>query len=456
MLTKDFRDFLVEDSCQLLDTILTHLSAGAASPNLNLGPYALTALTQQGKSVNLEFKFGILYEAGVVSGFQAIGRDVSARQRLEEQERMQVLGTLASGVAHDFNNVLTNVLGHAQLLEQEVSDEEVRSTLRIIEQAALDGAETVRRIQEFTGQRTTQKLDLIDVNQAIDNTIELSRPRWRDYAQAKGMHVEIERELQFVPKVYGKAAELREVLVNLLNNALDALPSVGGRLIFRTYLDGDKVTIEVADTGLGMPPEVRRHIFEPFYTTKGVRGTGLGLSVAYGIISRYGGLIICNSVQDVGTTFTIRLPVAQPKNDSTRKKGALRFSTTTLYRGHLLIIDDDANIRRILSRALSQVGFKVETASNGAEGLSAIEHWIEAGSAFDLILSDLGMPGMSGWDVATVVSQRWPTLPLLLMTGWGDQLDPVKLSKHNVHHTLAKPFNLQDVVSMVAALIPQH
>ncbi len=452
---RDFRQLLVEDSQLLFSNILERLSLLEPKQMLNPDPYELTAFTREGRTINLEFNFGVLFGTGGVSGFQAIGRDVSARRRAEEQERMRVLGTLASGVAHDFNNVLANVLGHAQLLEQETTDEETRHTLQIIEQAALDGAETVRRIQEFTGQRTTQKLDLIDVNKAIESTIELSRPRWRDDAQAKGMHVEIERELQPVLPVHGKAAELREVLVNLLNNAIDAFPPAGGKLFFRSHQDGEKVVVQVADNGVGMSPEVRRHIFEPFYTTKGVRGTGLGLSVVYGIISRYGGQIICDSTLGVGTTFTITLPVGQFRPEAKPNSNLARLAQSVTYKGRILIIDDEANIRSILSRALSQVGFEVQTASSGSEGLDLLARGIVEAHPFQLVLSDLGMPNMSGWEVASAVAQRWSNLPLVLVTGWGDQLDPEKMRQHQVQHTLAKPFNLQDVISLAASLVPQ-
>lgn len=452
---RNFKQLLVEDSQITFNTILQRLTTLESKEVFNLSPYELTAFSREGRSINLEFNFGASYGTSGVSGFQAIGRDVSLRKQMEEQERMRVLGTLASGVAHDFNNVLANVLGHAQLLEQETVDEEVRHTLQIIEHAAMDGAETVRRIQEFTGQRTVQKLDLIDVNQAINSIIELSRPRWRDDAQSKGMNIEIICDLQqLVPKVNGKAAELREVLVNLLNNAIDAFPHEGGRITFRTKLEREKVVIQVSDNGHGMPPEVRRHIFEPFYTTKGVRGTGLGLSVAYGIISRYKGTITCDSTPGIGTTFTIRLPAVITKTE-TSKPATTRRSSGTTYQGHILVIDDEANIRSILNRALSQVGFEVEMAAGGAEALDLIEQRFKDNNPFQLILSDLGMPNMSGWDVARTVAERWNTLDVVLVTGWGDQLEQAKMQENHVRYTLAKPFNIQDVVGLVASLIPQ-
>lgn len=451
---RNFKQLLVEDSQLIFANVLERLSTLESKEVFNLSPYELTAFSREGRSLNLEFNFGVSYGTSGVSGFQAIGRDMSVRKQMEEQERMRVLGTLASGVAHDFNNVLANVLGHAQLLEQETTDGEVRHTLQIIEQAAMDGAETVRRIQEFTGQRTAQKLDLIDINQSINSIIELSRPRWKDDAQSKGMHIEIICDLQPVPQVHGKAAELREVLVNLLNNAIDAFSPEGGRIIFRTRHERDKVIIQVSDNGHGMAPEVRRHIFEPFYTTKGVRGTGLGLSVAYGIISRYKGTITCDSAPGLGTTFTMRLPAVVVKPEASKPPNNRR-SLAAKYKGHILVIDDEANIRSILNRALSQVGFEVEMAGGGAEALELIEQSFNSGNPFQLILSDLGMPNMSGWEVAGAVAERWKDLNVVLVTGWGDQLDPAKMQEYHVRYTLAKPFNIQDVIGLVASLVPQ-
>lgn len=445
---------------------LKHLTDALALPGVPPAeiisqPLEIEALNKDGELVNLEFNCGLLYERNEVIGLQAIGRDVRTRKREAEQERMRALGQMASGVAHDFNNVLANVLGHAQLLESETDEPDVLQTLRIIEQSALDGAETVRRIQEFTGHHMPQNLDLIELNVVVQSTIDLSRPRWRDDAQARGIKVEIERELEYLPSIRGKAAELREVLINLVNNAVDAMPEGGGKIGFRTYTDKDKVCLDVWDSGSGMPPEVRRHIFEPFYTTKGVRGTGLGLSMAYGIISRYGGQITCESTLGVGTTFHIRLPAARADVSiksvaaaAVRPGKAAR--TTAQYQGNILAIDDEPNIRNVLSRALAMAGFTVETAGSGMEALALLEQATQQRHPpYNLVFSDLGMPEMSGWEVAREFYRLWPQIPLVLVTGWGDQLDAGKMNEFHVAHTIAKPFNINELVTLAARFIPQ-
>ncbi len=430
-------------------------------------PQELLAISKDGVPVNLEFNFGLLYRPGrqdQIFGIQGIGRDVTARKRSEENERMRMVGQIASGVAHDLNNVLANVLGHAQLLKTETDDNEVVKTIEIIEQSALDGAETVRRIQEFTVQRMQQNLDLIDLNAVVQSTIELSRPRWRDDAQQKGMKIEVERELEDIPPVQGRAAELREVLVNLFNNSVDAMPPEGGKIGFRTHLeeDGHQVCLEVWDSGKGMPIEVRRHIFEPFYTTKGVRGTGLGLSVAYGIITRFGGEITVDSVAGEGTTFYIRLPVvATSAKEVTRATKVEKEGTTVpQYKGRILAVDDEANLRTLLRRALSMGGFEVDVAATGMEALDLM---MKAASddpgrrerPYDLVFSDLGMPEMSGWDVAHEVNRRWPHIPVVLVTGWGEQVEPKRLSDFNIVRTIAKPFNIQDLLELAGRIINQ-
>jgi signal transduction histidine kinase/CheY-like chemotaxis protein len=423
----------------------------------------LLAISKEGIPVNLEFNFGLFYQPGSqgkIAGIQAIGRDVTARKRSEENERMRMIGQIASGVAHDLNNVLANVLGHAQLLKTEIDDPDFIDTIQIIEQSALDGAETVRRIQEFTVQRMQQNLDVVDLNAVVQSTIDLSRPRWRDDAQQRGMRVEVERDLQPIPPVQGKAAELREVLVNLVNNAIDAMPAGGGKIKFRTYLETPEMAcLEVCDTGKGMDPEVRRHIFEPFYTTKGVRGTGLGLSVAYGIISRFGGRISVDSNPGTGTTFYIRLPVSKVNQTEVIRpqKGTKARQLAHRYSGRILAIDDEANLRNVLQRALAMAGFEVDVADGGLQALerlqSAASQPGQAEKPYDLVFSDLGMPDMSGWEVAAELNRRWPQIPLVLVTGWGDHIDSQKLESYQITNTIAKPFNIHDLITLAGKLV---
>jgi PAS domain S-box-containing protein len=466
ILGKKLENFLAQEGQATLNQLILDLMR--QSTDFPSGVYdtqqrELLAVSKEGVPVNLEFNFGLFYQPGSqgkIAGIQAIGRDVTARKRSEENERMRMIGQIASGVAHDLNNVLANVLGHAQLLKIEVEDPEIIDTIQIIEQSALDGAETVRRIQEFTVQRMQQNLDIVDLNAVVQSTIDLSRPRWRDDAQQHGMRVEVNRNLGDIPPVQGKAAELREVLVNLVNNAIDAMPAEGGNITFRTYLETPETAcLEVRDTGKGMDAEVKRHIFEPFYTTKGVGGTGLGLSVAYSIIARFGGRISVDSSPGQGTTFYIRLPVSGPNEAEVIRpqKSGKSHQLTKRFNGRILAVDDESNLRNVLHKALSIAGFEVDVADGGVEALerlqAAADRPGQAEKPYDLVLSDLGMPGMSGWEVAAELNRRWPLIPLVLVTGWGDHIDPVKLANHRIASTIAKPFNIHDLVTLAGKLI---
>jgi signal transduction histidine kinase len=245
------------------------------------------------------------------TGLLLIVRDVTEQRRWEEQmarsEKLSALGQLAMGMAHDFTNLLQAILGHTQLIAHEPSPERLQRGLSTIEQAVRDGVETVGRIRRFARREVDRRLEHVDLRDVVRQAIEIVRPRWSQSA-LKGTPVVIRQALQPVPGIQARAAELREALINLVLNAVDAMPK-GGSITLETRREGDWVALAIADTGSGIPPEVRRRIFEPFFTTKD-SGTGLGLSIVSGIVSSYGGTIDVDSDMGVGTTFTIRLPVA--------------------------------------------------------------------------------------------------------------------------------------------------
>ena len=230
-----------------------------------------------------------------------------SQQRIIRTERLRALGEMAGGVAHDFNNVLAVVVGRAQLLQRQIDAPDLRRQLEIIEHVAQDGAQTVRRIQEFARMRRTRPWQHVDVNEVVREVVEATRPRWGDQAQARAVTYAMSLDLSPVPPVTGDPAELRETFLNLLFNALDAMPQ-GGTMTFSTT---PRVTAWSAwsDTGVGMSEAVRQRCFEPFFTTKAEHGTGLGLSIVYGIVTRHGGEIEVSSRPGEGSRFTVRLPV---------------------------------------------------------------------------------------------------------------------------------------------------
>jgi signal transduction histidine kinase len=246
------------------------------------------------------------------TGLLLIVRDVTEQRRWEEQlarsEKLSALGQLAMGMAHDFTNLLQAILGHTQLIIHDPSPQRLQRGLSTIEQAVRDGVETVGRIRRFARRDVDRRLERVDLRDVVRQAIEIVRPRWSQ-SDLRGAPIRIRQELAAVPGIQARGAELREALINLVLNAVDAMPQ-GGYITLETRHERDWVVLTVSDTGVGIPPDVRRRIFEPFFTTKD-SGTGLGLSIVSGIISSYGGTIHVDSELGRGTTFTIRLPAGR-------------------------------------------------------------------------------------------------------------------------------------------------
>jgi PAS domain S-box-containing protein len=252
-------------------------------------------------------------------------KDITDRKRLEESffqsEKMRALGEMAAGVAHDLNNVLGAILGRAQLIQlglmkkkgdpTQISNETMQKELKIIEQAAKDGAHTIKKIQEFSRQKTKESLFvLLNVNELLERAIELAKTKIKDEAEEKGIPIQVQTIKDGACWVMGNPNELQEVLLNIVLNSIDAIPK-GGTITFKTKRMNGYVSIEVSDDGIGIPEPIRHRIFDPFFTTKGVQRSGLGLSISYGIIHRHRGEIQVESQEGVGTTFTIKLPIAK-------------------------------------------------------------------------------------------------------------------------------------------------
>ncbi|MGH7357593.1 MAG: ATP-binding protein, partial [Candidatus Rokuibacteriota bacterium] len=384
-----------------------------------------------------------LYEEARAHEIEAT-RALDELRRTQEQlvriEKLRALGEMASGVAHDFNNVLAVILGRVQLLQRKLQDPTIRRSLSIVEQAALDGAQTVRQIQEFTRVRRDHPTQTVDLNQAVRDAVEMTRARWQKEPQARGVALRLALDLGDVPAVDGQPPELREVLTNLIVNAVEALPS-GGQIRIATRLTEGRVEVSVADTGVGMSDSVRRRIFEPFFSTKGPSGPGLGLAMVYGIVSRHGGEILVDSAEGAGSTFTVRLPVGTVPSGP--KSAGPRLGADAV---RVLVIDDEPFVRETLEEILRQQHHQVVAADDGLTGLAQFR-----ASAFDLVMTDLAMPGMSGWQVAKAVKAARPHVPVVLVTGWGVEVEAGDLQAHGVDRVMTKPFRYEDVQEVVAS-----
>ena len=376
------------------------------------------------------------------------------REQFSQMEKLSALGELASGVAHDFNNTLAGILGRAQLLQRTNDPEKIKRGLDIIIKTAEDGAKTVKRIQDFARQRRDHDFELVSVDQILLDASEITRPRWKTCAEASNIHITLDLQIGSNAMVMGDDSELREVLVNMVFNAIDAMPE-GGTLTLSTRTVNDSVVIKIVDTGVGMYPEVRSRIFDPFFTTKGKAGLGLGLAVSFGIIRRHGGNIEVESQYGSGTEFRVTLPVAKIVDKTVTVVAedvpALPplTPTTTLPpherpRTRLLVVDDEDFVRELLREILEGEHCDVHVAESGSEALALFKDW-----QFDGVFTDVGMPGMSGWELAREIRLINTRIPIAVITGWGEAVGSHEQKAAGINWVVAKPFTADRVAELV-------
>ncbi len=409
----------------------------ALSGERPVAAFDLNAKRADGKMLSLAVTLsGVAGREGKVDGLLAIVRDMTSQRELETQmhqsEKLTALGQVAGGIAHDFNNLLQAILGYSQLMGKNLSNTEVvKRGLAVIETAATGGAETVRRIQKFARLRPDEPFISVELNQVVQDAIAITRPRWEERVAKGGVPLRLDLRLTPLPAVMGRPSELNEVITNLILNAIDAMPE-GGTLSISTRPEGSEhVVLSVADTGVGMPEHVRKRIFDPFFTTKGEGGSGLGLSVSYSIIQRHSGEMRVESEAGRGTAFTIVLPVglleAEPPSGPADAENQRR--------GRILLVDNELPVMHILGEMLNEAGHHVLPVSSGTE---AVRIFVPGG--FDLVLCNLGMTGLTGWDVADRVRTSDPDVPVIFITGWGLQAeDRDRCRQIGVETVLFKP-----------------
>ena len=381
--------------------------------------------------------------------------DVSqAQTALVRQERLRALGELASGITHDFNNALGMIVGFAELLLADPNamsePEEALAKVRLIHSAAMDAGSVVARLREFYRPRSDhEELHPIQLNDVIAQAVSLTQPRWRDQAHLSGRDIQVILDLHQIPLVDAIAAELREVVANLILNAVDAMPA-GGTLTVHSHAEDEHAIVKVADSGTGMAPEVRDRIFEPFFTTKGESGTGLGLAVVHGIITRHGGQIEVTSEEGQGTTFTIRLPIST-SGDVQAPASADVISSRGL---RVLLAEDEPALRRILVSYLQIDSHTVIAAPDGREALAAFRANTSAeADTFDLVITDRAMPDINGDQLAAEITRLSPETPVLMLTGLGELMNDTDERPFGVDFVVGKPVGLADLRRSIAALL---
>jgi PAS domain S-box-containing protein len=370
-------------------------------------------------------------------------------QQLAQSDKLRALGQMASGIAHDLNQSLALVAGYGEMarlaLEREDNPPVAQEHLQTIVQAALDGGETVKRLLTFAHQRSEAPRERVDVGRVLSEVAQLTAPQWRDAAQAEGRRIDLQVDVKGTVVIEGWGHALREALTNLVLNAVDALPN-GGEIGLAAHTEDGRAVVAVSDTGTGMPPDVQARIFEPFFTTKGERGTGLGLAQTYGIVQQHSGRVSVDSQPGRGTTFRLSFPLAAPEPALEQPVAGPPEPSVAPMR--ILAIDDEPALARMVKLILSKQGHTVETATSGEAGLALL-----ADQPFDIVITDLGLgEGRTGWQVAEEVRKRWPTVRVVLATGWGAGIDPAEARERGVDAVLAKPYAPQELRQLVGEL----
>lgn len=380
---------------------------------------------------------------------KALAELKATQQQVIQQERLGAIGQMASGIAHDFNNTLTPILGFSELLLESPklldNKAEARRCLEMLRTSAKDAASVVSRLREFYRPvETDEEFPVVDLAKIVQQAVALTEPKWRRQTQANGLTVEVVAKAKASPFVAGQESALREVLTNLIFNAVDALPQ-GGRIFLETSIEGDEAVVRVRDNGSGMTESVRQRCLEPFFSTKGERGTGLGLSMVYGIIERHRGKLEIDSAPGHGTTFTIRLPIAEASAFQDPVDFAEGGSKSSL---NVLVVDDEPRVLEVVSAYLRCDGHSVSTAASGREGLEKFRR-----NRFDLVVLDRVMPEMSGDQTARFIKQVNDRIPVIMLTGFGALIEVSGSQPMAVDVVLSKPVTLDALRKTIGKLL---
>jgi signal transduction histidine kinase len=383
----------------------------------------------------------------------ALGQLRTSQEQVIQRERMHALGRMANGIAHDFNNTLAPILGFSELLliKPELADDRAKlhSYLDMIHNGAKDAAKVVSRLREFYRYRDEGEVFTpVVINELIEQVVSFTQPRWKDQARAAGVDIEIRLEPGKVPTVAGNENELREALVNVMFNAIDAIDAIEkrGTITIRTEVQGRWLVLTVSDTGNGMTEEVRARCLEPFFSTKGDQGGGLGLGSVYGIVRRHEGEIDIQSEPGRGTTVAISLPLERMDKPPQAPKPPAQASKPL----RLLVVEDEPLVREVLGVYLGEDHHDVTMATNGREGLQAFRS-----GTFNLVLTDRAMPEMNGDQLAIEIKKLKPNQPVILLTGFGDLMSGAGEKPAGVDLVVSKPFTMNTLRTAIAKILGQ-
>ncbi len=431
-----------------------------------LEPFGITSILDvpirlQGKIVGIvcHYHTGSIREwtreeqdfAASIADMVSLAMETYERQKIEgtllRSEKLKAMGVITSGIAHEFNNILAIISGNVQLLERRFRDhKQLSEALQIIRRATNDGAEISNRMLKFTKiKKDTKGFELCNLKDLIIHAINFTLPQWKNMAQVKGVNYRMEKkDMQDVPSILCNPTELREVFTNIINNALDAMPD-GGSISFSTWSIENDVFVSIRDIGEGMSEEVKKNIFDPFFTTKLPMGSGLGMSTAYGIITRHGGKIAVESEKGKGTIFTLQFQAGNKvDNIEELPEPEQNIQSKSL---NILVVDDEVGICKLLNEFLSEKNHKVKTVDNGTDAIKLLskEH-------FDLVLCDLLMPDVNGYDVIKALDNLDKKPKIGIITGWAEKLDLLKEENMKVDLIAKKPFNFSELTRQINSL----
>ena len=408
--------------------------------------FEISALRRDGITIPVEMTLSSAFIEGKISGF-AVFHEITEKKRTEkilvQSEKMRALGEMASGVAHDFNNSLTTILGNIKLLKEAGVDRNITDKIDAIEKAARQGALTIASLQGFstTADEDSHKpVKLLALKPLIEEVRNLTRFRWKDLPQKEGHTIEFTTEIEGSSALVLNGADFKEMLTNLIFNAVDAMPQ-GGHIHLSVKQEDEKVVLAIQDNGVGLSKEDAAHIFDPYFTTKGRGHAGLGLSIAKRFIERHGGSIKVESIKGAGSTFKVEFPLL---TTSEPEKLALSVKPKAPVHLKILIIDDEPLVRSLLKQVLEKSGHSVAEAGNGQEGIRSFRE-----NNFDLVITDHGMPVMNGLDAAFRIKKQKPETPVLLITGWQAETDATFQKPSGIDEVITKPFDLENLLDLV-------
>ncbi len=381
--------------------------------------------------------------------FDGFISDISTQKRAEkiilEQERLSAIGEFASSVAHDFNNTLQGIIGNIELAFMEsTEDSAIMEYLDTMKKLSLDAASRILQLQRFAGKHTTPSdHQKIDFNEVIEDAIVQTRHLWKDFALKDGNLINIERNLESNVAILGNAGELRSALFNIIKNGVQAMPK-GGTITFQSFSTDDQVHLLITDTGIGMSDEVKTRIFQPFYTTKGFsQGKGLGMSGVYSTIQEHNGTIrIKDSQPGKGTSIEIILRKSQFDSENPQIK------LDSSPQARILWVDDEEMIRDYAVNILNKFQHIINVAQSGEDALTYLGQ-----NEYDLLITDIGMPGMNGWELALKCKDLYPKMHIAVITGWGNEITQEEMEKHQLKHILSKPVQIEQLLDLITKIM---